>query len=151
MQIRSFEDIITIDGELACLFLRQDEAVNWIYAVEHGIKGWIDKHNKQYWDVVRHVSQQRGIVGKLEKDRTSVKLTREDFACVILKFCPNAFENGETVSKLKSSMEHYPYISDLRFLENKSIGHNKPHHTFATHHIEEVEAILDLKPLIDLP
>ena len=151
MQIHCFEDIKTIDGELACLFLRPDEAVNWIYVVENGIKDWIGKHNKQYWEVVKHVSQQRGIVGKLRKDRTSGKLTREEFACVLLKFCPKAFDNGETVSSLKASMEHYPYISDLRFYENKSVGHEKPHHTFATHHIEEVEALLDQKTLIDLP
>jgi len=151
MQIRSFEDIYKIDGELACLFLRPDEAVNWIYVVGNGIKEWIGKHNKQYWDVVRHVSQQRGIVGTLGKDRKSVKLTREEFARVLLKFCPNAFENGETVNSLKASMEHYPYISDLRFLENKSTGRDKPHHSVTMRHIEEVEALLDQKTLIDLP
>ena len=43
MNIRTFEDIEAINPELATLFQRPEEAVNWIYAVEHGVKDWIGK------------------------------------------------------------------------------------------------------------
>ena len=109
MKITSFDDIEKIDDDLASLFLRPDEAVNWIYAVEHGIKDWIAENNKQHWEIVRYVSEQRGILGKLKKDKKTARLTREDFASVLLKFCPNAFKEGETISALKSSMEHYQF------------------------------------------
>jgi hypothetical protein len=62
MEIRSYEDIKRIDDELASLFLRPDEAVNWIYAVENGIKEWIGKHNKQYWEIVRHAREAHAIL-----------------------------------------------------------------------------------------
>lgn len=47
MKIVTIKDIISIDAELASLFLRPDEAINWINAIEKGIKGWIGNHNKQ--------------------------------------------------------------------------------------------------------
>ncbi len=141
MKIHSFEDLLTIDEELASLFLRQDEAVRWIYAIENGIKDWIDNHNKQYWEIVRYVSEQRGILGKLKKDRKTVWLKREDFARVLLKFCPNAFETGKTVSALKSSMEHYEFATELKNLDNLLSGH------IVRHYIKEVENLLDNKPL----
>ena len=143
MTIHSFEDLLTIDEELASLFLRPDEAVNWIYAAENSIKNWIDNHNKQYWEIVRYVSEQRGILGKLKKDRKTVWLKREDFARVLLKFCPNAFEKGKTVSALKSSMEHYEFATELKNLDNLLSGH------IVRHHIKEVEDLLDNKPLVE--
>lgn len=144
MNISSYEDLINIDNELASLFLRPDEAVNWIYAVENGIKDWIDKHNKQYWEIVRYVSEQRGILGKLKKDRKTIRLTRVDFARVLLKFCPDAIKDGETVSALKSSMEHYEYMDDLRNLNMMGSGR------VVRQHIKEVENLLDQKPIIEL-
>lgn len=141
MTIHSFEDLLTIDEELASLFLRPDEAVNWIYAAENSIKEWIDNHNKQYWEIVRYVSEQRGILGKLKKDRKTVWLKREDFARVLLKFCPNAFETGETVSALKSSMEHYEFATALKNPDGLLSGH------IVHHYIKDVENLLDNKPL----
>ena len=144
MNISSYEDLINIDNELASLFLRPDEAVNWIYTVENGIKDWIDKHNKQYWEIVRYVSEQRGILGKLKKDRKTIRLTRVDFARVLLKFCPDAIKDGETVSALKSSMEHYEYMDDLRNLNMMGSGR------VVRQHIKDVENLLDQKPIIEL-
>ncbi len=143
MKICSFEDIKAIDEELASFFLRPDEAVNWIYAVENGIKEWIGKHNKQYWEVVRYVSEKRGILGKLKKDRKTVWLTREDFARVLLTFCPNAFEKGETVRALKSSMDYYKFATSLKKQDKLLSGH------VALKQIKDVEDLLDQKPLIE--
>ena len=147
MKIRSFEDIEAIDSELAGLFLRPDTAVGWIYAVENGIKEWIGTHNKQYWEVVRYVSAQRGILGKLGNDRKSIRLTRKEFALVLLKFCPDVLAKDESESALKSSMEHYPYIDYLRRFGNyewKGSDH------VANQHIRQVEALLDNKPLTEV-
>lgn len=143
MTIHSFEDLLTIDEELATLFLRPDEAVSWIYAVENGIKEWIGEHNKQYWEIVRYVSEQRGILGMLKKDRKTVWLKREDFARVLLKFCPNAFETGETVSALKSSMEHYQFAAIWKELDKKPDGH------IVRPLIKAVEDLLDNIPIIE--
>lgn len=151
MKIESFEDILRVDSELAKLFLRQDEAVRWIYNVENHIKDWVCKHNKQYWEVVRYVSEKRGILGVQSKDETIVKLKRSDFASVLLKFCPNALKENETKNALKSSMEHYKYISDLCFLNGKNNNANdkkSKHHTIVLSHIKEVEDLLDNKPII---
>ena len=142
MIIRSFDDIVDIDGELAGLFLRPDQAVNWVCAVENGIKEWIGKHNKQYWEIVRYVSQKRGILGKLMQDGKTIKLKREDFASVVLKFCHNAFSDGESPRALKSSMEHYKYMNDLRNVNRIGSG------SIVFHHIREVEALLDQQPVV---
>lgn len=141
-RIKSFEDIEKIDSDLASLFLRSDEAVNWIYAVEHGVKDWIAKNNKQYWEIVRYVSEQRGILGTLKKDK-KIWLKREDFARVLLMFCPHAFKEGETVGALKSSMEHYQFASVWKKLDNKSNGH------IVRPLIKNVENLLDQAPIIE--
>lgn len=143
MNIRSFEDLFAIDSELASLFLCQDEAVNLIYAMENGIKKWVENHNKQYWEVVRYVCEQKGILGKLKKDRLTVRLTRNDFAKVLLKFCPNAVEKSETISALKSSMEHYQFASIWKELDKKPDSH------IVHRYIKEVEDLLNGKPLIE--
>ena len=144
MTIHSFDEFLAIDEELASLFLRPDEAVKWIYAVENGIKDWIGKHNKQYWEIVRYVSEQKGILGKLRKDGKTVRLTRNDFAQVLLKFCPNAVEKGETISALKSSMEHYQFAAIWKDLEKKTDGH------IVRPLIKTVEDLLYSKPIVEL-
>ena len=141
MKIVTIKDIISIDAELASLFLRSDEAINWINAVENGIKEWIGNHNKQYWEIVRFVSEKMGILGKFKKDNT-VSLKREDFAKILIKFCPNAFEKDETVSALKASMEHYEFASIWKNLNKLPDAH------IVRHHIKEVEDLLDSKPFI---
>ena len=143
MKITSFDDIEKTDDDLASLFLRPDEAVNWIYAVEHGIKDWIAENNKQHWEIVRYVSEQRGILGKLKKDKKTAMLTREDFASVLLKFCPNAFKEGETISALKSSMEHYQFATIWKELDKMPDGH------IVRPLIKTVENLLDQKPIIE--
>ena len=149
MEIRSFADIAAIDGELAGLFLcSYDEAVGWIYAVKNGIGAWIESHNKQYWEVVRFVCEQRGILGKLGRDRKTVRLTRKEFALVLLKFCPEVLAKDESESALKSSMEHYPYIAELRRLWNDGWG-GSGH--VANQHIKQVKALLDNTPLPEAP
>lgn len=143
MKIQSYTDIMTIDSELACLFLRQEEAARWTFAVEHGIKEWIGTKNKQYWEVVKFVSERRGILGRSKNDKKNVRLTREEFAQVLLKFCPHAFGEQETVNALKSSMEHYRFATKLREFDNLSSGH------LARHHVREVENLLDGVPFIE--
>ena len=140
--IKSIIDIEKIDADLAGLFQRPDEAVNWIYAVEHGIKDWIAKNNKQYWEVVRFVSEQRGILGKYKKDN-NIRLTRRDFARVLLKFCPDAIKEGETVTALMSSMEHYQFATELKSIDKQFSDHR------ARRHIRTVESLLDQKPIIE--
>ena len=143
MKIESFEDIKAIDSKLACLFLRQDEAVKWINALNGGIKEWIEKNNKQYWEVVRFVTWRRGILGVLKRDKKSIRLTRKNFARVLLKFCPDAVTGHETIKAIKASMEHYPYIDQLNNLEKTLDAH------FVRHHIREVEDLLDIKTIVE--
>ena len=146
MKIETYKDIISIDAELATLFLRPDEAVNWIYAVENGIKEWItNKNSKQYWDVVRFVSEKRGILGKYKKDGKTIRLTRKDFARVLLKFCPGAFDKDESVSTLESSMCKYKFATVLKKLDEQLSGH------VARQHVKAIEDLLDSKPIIALP
>lgn len=143
MKVKSFDDIVGIDKELASLFLRPDEAVNWIYAVNDGIKEWIGKHNKQYWEVVRFVSMQRGILGKYRKDKKSLYLTRKNFANVLLTFCPNAVEKEETVDALKSSMEHFELNDELKGFDKLFEKH------ILRTYVKEVEDLLDGVPPIE--
>ena len=143
MIIHSIDELLAIDEELASFFLRPDEAVKWIYAVENGIKDWIGKHNKQYWEIVRYVCEPRGILGKLRKDGKTVWLTRNDFARVLLKFCPNAVEKGETISASKSSIEHYRFAAIWKILDKKTEGH------IVRPLIKAVEDLLDNMPIIE--
>lgn len=143
MNIRTFEDIEAINPELATLFQRPEEAVNWIYAVEHGVKDWIGKKNKQHWEIVRYVSYQRGVLGKEKTDKKSYVLTRKDFALVLLTFCPNAFKNGETVNALKSSMEHYKFATIWKKLDKQLDKHS------VRDLIKTVEDLLDSKPVVE--
>lgn len=143
MTIHSFDELLAIDEDLTSLFLRPDEAVKWIYAVENGIKDWIGKHNKQYWEIVRYVSEQRGILGKLRKDGKTVRLIRNDFARVLLKFCPNAVEKGETIGALKSSMEHYQFAAIWKELDRMPDSH------IVRPLIKTVEDLLDNVPIIE--
>lgn len=140
--IKSIIDIEKIDADLARLFQRPDEAVNWIYAVEHGIKDWIAENNKQYWEVVRFVSEQRGILGTYKKDN-NIRLTRRDFARVLLKFCPDAIKEGETVNALKSSMDHYQFATELKSIDKQFSSH------VVRNHIKDIENLLDQKPIIE--
>jgi hypothetical protein len=142
MEIKSFEDITKIDAELAGLFLRPDEAVNWINAVEGEIKDWIGKYNKQYWEIVRHVSLQRGILGKLMTNKREIRLTREDFANVLLKFCRQAISEDETVATLKSSMAHYKFVDVLKKLDEAPLAH------VVRPLIKNVEDMFDKKPIV---
>ena len=145
MKITSFEDINTIDAELASLFLRPDEAINWINAVEGDIKDWIDKHNKQYWEVVRYVSFQRGILGKLMADKKTTRLTRNDFAKVLHKFCPQAYKEDETDDALASSMGHYQFVEELKKIDETSLGH------VVRQHVKVVEDLFDKQPIQETP
>lgn len=143
MKLNSFEEICKLDSELADLFLRPEMAVNWIYAMEKGIKEWIGKYNKQHWEVVRFVSERRGILGKLKKDRKTIYLTRQDFAKVLLKFCPEAIDKDDSISTLKSSMDHFKYKDDLRIFDILNSGR------VVLRLCKEVESILDNMPLPD--
>lgn len=149
MIIRSFKDLVTINSELASKFLNEEEAVSWIHVIENGIKDWIKKHNKQHWDVVRYVSYNRGILGEQKEDGNIGILTRKDFAEILITFCSNALEQGETVNALKSSMEHYKYADYLAKLCGKKKKNNIKNSTIAVAHIEDVENIFDNKPLIE--
>ena len=144
MKIKNFEDIKKIDEELACLFLDSNDAVKWVNTINSGgVKEWIKKNNKQYWDVVRFVSLQRGVLGKLQKDRKTMNLHREDFARILMKYCPEALDKSDTVKSLKSNMEQYKYAKKFR---NLSI-------VLETHevrlHIKAVENIFDEVPVIE--
>ena len=137
MKISSYEEIVALDKELAGLFLQKDEAGKWIYAMEHGFKEWIsEKKSKQYWEFIRYVTQKKEILGKKNK-KGSFILTRNDFARVALKYCPDAFEENESISALTSSMEHFRYNNELRNIEKELDG------SIVRRYIGEVESILD--------
>ena len=136
MKINSFENIIEIGEELSHYFLIHDEALRWINSIGGGIKDWISNNNKQCWEVVRYVTEKRGIIGTLQHNG-EIKLTRKVFAEVVLKFCPLAFNENETVSALKTSMEHYQFIDELK---NRKIALEQSQ---VNKHIKDVETILD--------
>lgn len=140
--IKSFEDIKNIDSKLASLFLRPELALDWIQAIEGDISKLVKNHNKPHWEIVRYVSQQRGILGKYKVDNKTIMLTRKDFASILFKFCPAALHSGETIDKLKTSMEHYQYIEQLRRIWKTPDNH------IVYSHIKEVEDIFDNNPIV---
>ena len=138
MNIKNFEDIKKIDEELACLFLDSNDAVKWVNTINSGgVKEWIKKNNKQYWEVVRFVSLQRGILGKLRNDKKTRYLPRGVFAQILMKYCPDALDKSDTVQSLKSSMERYKYKEKLYDLSKVLDAHE------VRLHIKEVEKLLD--------
>lgn len=135
MEIRSINDLKTIDEDLACLFLRSDGAANLVSAIENGIKDWIGGHNKKYWEIVRFVCEREGVLGKFKRDG-KVKLSRQDFALVLLKFCPDAVGREATMISLKTSMEHYEFATQLKKFDMLLSGH------VVRHYVKEVEDLL---------
>lgn len=143
MSKNSYKDISRVVGDLSGLFLCSErEALNWIFAVNNGIREWIGNHNKQYWEVVRFVSERRGVLGKPKRDG-SVCLTRNDFATVLVRLCPDALKERDTVRALRASMEQYQYVSDLAKFDTLHEGY------YAYGHVKDVENLLDNVPLAD--
>ena len=131
--ISTSQDILTINKDIASLFLCPEDATGLIVSIEKSVKDWVNNHNKQSWDVVRYVCEQRGLLGK-RKRTGNVKLTRKDFANVLVTFCPAALSETETASALEASMEKYPY--NFKTMTEKSA---------AWKDIHEVECLLDQK------
>lgn len=139
VSISTYEDLISINSELAKLFLCPENAADLIASICGDVKDWVNKHNKQYWDVVRFVCEKHKWLGIEQKDKKSSRLTRKDFALILLAFCPNAIDKGETWKALKSSMEHYPNKVGLR---NPKIT---PEGNLAQIDIQEVEKMFNKK------
>lgn len=152
MKINTFQDIENIDIELAGLFLRTDEAVNWIATVNNDIKEWIAKHNKQHWEVVRYVSKERGILGRLKSGKRNYKLTRKDFANILIKFCPEALEERDTVSSLITNMDHYTWENAYgRGPSGTSLARTRDVEELLDHHqLEQPEVSNETPTLEDL-
>lgn len=137
--ISTSKDIFTKNKKVASLFLCPEDAAGLIASIEGPVKEWVNKYNKQRWDVVRYVCEQRGLLGK-RKRTGKVKLTRKDFANVLVAFCHAALVEKETASALEASMEKYPY--NFKTMTDKSA---------AWKDIHEVESLLDQKvPAIQL-
>ena len=135
MIVSSFEELVKIDERLASLFADKAGAVNWVRAVNSGGQEFISKYNKQYWELVRYVSNKRGVFNK--------KCTRDEFAKILLKFCSKALSENETVSKLSSSMGHYEHVDKLKDLDNTLDNH------VVRRHIKDAEALLDNVPITE--
>ena len=133
MKIKTFADIRDIDVELADFFLRPEEAVHWINTVSKEMKEWISKRNKGHWEIVKYATEKRGILGKRKKNGDIAKLTRKEFAKVLITFCPEALNEDETESKLVSSMEHYIMENAYRLGPSGT----------SLARVREVEALLD--------
>lgn len=138
ISISTYEDLISINSELAKLFLCPTNAADLIASICGDVKDWVNKHNKQYWEVVRFVCEKQKLLGIVQQDKT-VRLKRKDFAQILLDFCPNALVEGEKLTALVSSMEHYPNNVGLR---NPNI---KPEGNLAQIDIQEVEKLLNKK------
>lgn len=139
VSISTSEDLISINSELAKLFLCPSNAAYLIASICGDVKDWVNKHNKQYWEVVRFVCEKHKWLGIEQKDKKSCRLKRKDFAQILLAFCPNAIVEGETWKALKSSMEHYPNNVGLR---NPNIY---PEGNLAQIDVREVEKMLNKK------
>ena len=53
VSISTYEDLISINSELAKLFLCPENATDLIACICGGVKDWVNKHNKQYWSYNR--------------------------------------------------------------------------------------------------
>ena len=100
------ESVLAKDEIVAKLFLCPDRAPEFIKAIEGPVKDWVNRNNKQHWEVVRLVCEEEGWLGKRTK-KGEVKLGRKDFAQVLYTFCNEALVEGETEERLLSSMEKY--------------------------------------------
>ncbi|GEM_PF-3573617 len=129
----SFEELKVRDSEnLISYFTNGDEAVRWVNTVNSGGREWIEKRNKQHWELIKFVSIQRGIINE--------DCTRKTFANILITFCPDAVSAGESFQKLATSMAHYAYVGKLKQLDK----------VFETHlvrtHIKDAEDFLDNVP-----
>lgn len=138
--ISSFNDIIEINRDLASLFCSPDDAVNVITALNGICYDWVNNRNKQYWEVVRFVCERRGLLGKKTKSKQN-KLTRKDFAEILLTFCDKLWEKGETPNALKSSMDKYQFCTELSRFETLPDAH------LARKDVQDVEDLFDQKPV----
>ena len=112
----SFEELKVRDSEnLTSYFTNGDDAVKWVNTVNGGGREWIEKRNKQHWELIKFVSIQRGIIIE--------DCTRKTFAKILFTFCPDALVGGESAQKLVSSMAHYPHIDKLRNLDKVFDAH----------------------------
>ena len=140
----NYYDISSQNREVAEFFLCRDDAVNLIASIEGDVKEWVDKRNKQYWEPVRFVCEQRGLLGKKTKSHAN-KLTRADFANVLVTFCPGALEEGETATALKASMEKYRFKEELKKLNRLPDAH------LVWKDIQDVKDLLDKRPVAAPP
>lgn len=125
-----FHEVVERDRELANYFLQEKLAICWINAIINVIAKWVsDKKDKSLWELVRYVSIRRGVINK--------NLSREKFAKLVFVFCREALEENETPSKIKSSMEHCRFISDLKYFDKLLDTH------IVRGYITELEALFD--------
>lgn len=136
-----FNSLVSKDRELAHLFQQPDNAPYLIYLLDHDINDWVNQHNKQYWEVVRFVFEDRGLLGRTKTDKKGVKLSRIDFARILIAFCPNVIRDGGTANSLVANMEKYPFIPNLRNLRTTLDKHK------VRFHLKDVEDLLDEKLL----
>lgn len=139
LSIRSYNDILEINRNLASLFRSPDDAVALIAALNGKVKDWVNNQNKQYWEVVRFVCERRGLLGKETKSKPN-KLTREAFAEVLVAFCSDAVK-GDSSSALKASMEKYKYSKQLSHFDKLPDAH------LARKDVQDVENLLDNQPI----
>lgn len=109
MQKEDYQKILNRDIDLASNFISEELAGEWISAITGHIAHWIyeEKHDKSLWDLVRYVSKDRFIASK------NKKLPRRLFAEMVFTFCREALTEDETAAKIRSSMEHYKYATQL--------------------------------------
>lgn len=137
--IKSYDDILSINRDLAILFCCPEDAVSLLVALNGVVQEWVEKHNKQYWEVVRFVCERRGLLGKKTKSKPN-KLTREAFAEILVIFC-DSLRKKETRKTLKASMEKYKFCAELSMFDKLPEAH------LARKDVQDVENLLDQRPV----
>ena len=88
------------------LFVTKTIDEKWIWFVENRVPKWINKYNKSYWEMVRF----HGIYNSILED----SISRIEFGRLIIEKCHNAVQEGEIETRMKQSMDIFPYISQLK-------------------------------------
>lgn len=111
MTYTDFQSVLNRDKEKARYFLQPDSAPSWLNTINNTVADWIKtkKGGQGLWEVVRFVSIRRGVISK--------SLSRENFAKMLLAFCPEKFEKDQTGKKIMTSMSHCKYRDILKKFE----------------------------------
>ena len=91
-------DKLRLTSKQAGQFVQPAAAPNWMTAIETRVGPWVkEQGNKALWDTVLFTSKRRGVLKE--------KLSRREFAELLVELCPKAIESTDTAKSIRASME----------------------------------------------